>query len=84
MAQKTKDQLKQFFLTGSFPTQEQFADLIDSVQPTMSDPDGNINIETQTDGSAKVSLKYKTWIGTEEQYNGIVDKDENTIYYITD
>ena len=33
----TKSQLKQYFKTGKIPTQAQFAELIDFIQPLISD-----------------------------------------------
>lgn len=39
---RTKDQLKTFFETGDYPTQEQFADLIDSLAHVNDLPTGPV------------------------------------------
>lgn len=84
MAQKTSAVIKSYFVTGAFPTQGQFEDFIDSKQQSLKSASGNVTFAEQSDGTVDVDLKYKTWIGTEEQYNSISPKDGNTIYYITD
>lgn len=84
MAQKTSAVIKSYFVTGAFPTQSQFEDFVDSKQQTLKSTSGNITFSQQSDGTVDVNLKYKTWIGTESQYNAIGSKDANTIYYITD
>lgn len=47
----TKNQLKQYFETGKIPTQAQFGELIDFVQPLISDDSGNRPNQTLRFGS---------------------------------
>ena len=47
----TKSQLKQYFETGKIPTQAQFGELIDFVQPLISDDSGNRPNQTLRFGS---------------------------------
>lgn len=53
MSEQKRDELKKYFVTGATPTQDQFADLIDSTvnfhdDGLTIDPDGNIGIGVDT------------------------------------
>lgn len=53
----TKSQLKQYFETGKIPTQAQFSELIDFVQPLISDDSGdrpNQTLRFGSDGSQPI------------------------------
>lgn len=89
MAQQTKTTLKSYFETGDKPTQQQFADLIDSLSGTLKDTNG---IMSTIDASGLVSLFIKNartttglyfWVGTQAQYDAITSKDTQCIYFIT-
>lgn len=89
MAQQTKTTLKSYFETGDKPTEQQFADLIDSLSGTLKDTNG---IMSTTDNSGLVSIFIKNarttsglyfWAGTQAEYNNISTKDPQCIYFIT-
>ena len=89
MAQQNKTTLKSYFETGDKPTQQQFADLIDSLSGTLKDTNGIMSI---TDASGFVSIFIKNarttaglyfWSGTQAQYDAITTKDSQCIYFIT-
>lgn len=89
MAQQTKTTLKSYFETGDKPTQQQFADLIDSLSGTLKDSNG---VMSTTDASGFVSIFIKNsrttaglyfWAGTQAQYDAITTKDPQCIYFIT-
>lgn len=89
MAQQTKTTLKSYFETGDKPTQEQFADLIDSLSGTLQDTRG---IMSTTDASGFVSMFIKNarttmdlyfWAGTQAEYDNITTKDPQCVYFIT-
>lgn len=89
MAQQNKTTLKSYFETGDKPTQQQFADLIDSLSGTLKDTNG---VMSTTDGSGFVSIFIKNsrttaglyfWAGTQAQYDAITTKDSQCIYFIT-
>ena len=89
MAQQNKTTLKSYFETGDKPTQQQFADLIDSLSGTLKDTNG---VMSTTDTSGFVSIFIKNarsttglyfWAGTQVQYDAITTKDSQCIYFIT-
>ena len=89
MAQQNKTTLKSYFETGDKPTQQQFADLIDSLSGTLKDSNG---VMSATDASGFVSIFIKNsrttaglyfWAGTQAQYDAITTKDSQCIYFIT-
>lgn len=89
MAQQTKTTLKSYFETGDKPTQQQFADLIDSLSGTLKDSNG---VMSATDALGFVSIFIKNsrtaaglyfWAGTQAQYDAITTKDSQCIYFIT-
>lgn len=89
MAQQTKTTLKSYFETGDKPTQQQFADLIDSLSGTLKDSNG---VMSTTDNLGFVSIFIKNsrttaglyfWAGTQAQYDAITTKDSQCIYFIT-
>ena len=89
MAQKNKTILKSYFETGDKPTQQQFADLIDSLSGTLKDTNG---VMSTTDALGSVSIFIKNsrtttglyfWAGTQDQYDAITTKDSQCIYFIT-
>lgn len=84
MAQKNGAQIKGYFLTGAFPTQQQFEDFIDSKQQTLETNEDEIIMTPNEDGSVKMELKYKTVVLTKAEYEALEDRDDNTIYYLTD
>lgn len=90
MAQQTKTTLKSYFETGDKPTEQQFADLIDSLSGTLKDTNG---VMSTTDDSGFVSIYIRNsrsteglyfWAGTQTQYDDIEIKDPQCIYFITD
>ena len=76
MAQKTANQLKQYFLTGSFPTQQQFYDLIESL---FNNEDDTLDIE-------KVNGLYDALLGkaSVEQLSNKADLNGSVDIEITD
>lgn len=89
MAQQNKTTLKSYFETGDKPTQQQFADLIDSLSGTLKDTNG---VMSATDALGFVSIFIKNarttgglyfWAGTQAQYDAITTKDSQCIYFIT-
>ena len=53
MAQVTKTVLKTYFNTGDLPTESNFSDLIDSLQPTLV-AGNNISLTSNSNGSVKI------------------------------
>lgn len=56
MSQKKKSDLKKMFVSGAIPTESDFSDLIDSVQPTLV-AHGNIKLSNRFDGSVGISAE---------------------------
>lgn len=56
MAQKTKNKLKELFVSQAIPTESDFSDLIDSVQATLV-ANGNIKLNNRSDGSVAISAE---------------------------
>lgn len=89
MAQQNKTTLKSYFETGDKPTQQQFADLIDSLSGTLKNTNG-ILIKTDDAGlvsvfinNARTSTGLYFWAGTQDQYDAITTKDTQCVYLIT-
>ena len=55
MSQKTKEALKQYFVSKAIPTSSQFGDLIDSLQSTLI-ANGNVTLHTRSDGATEISV----------------------------
>lgn len=56
MSQKNKSDLKKMFVSQAIPTESNFSDLIDSVQPTLV-AHGNIKLSNRKDGSVGISAE---------------------------
>lgn len=91
MAFKIKDILKTYFESGDLPSQSNFEDLIDSIQLEAS-PTGNVHANgVDVDGKPVFSFfnsndnetPINLWTGTRAQYDAIVTKQVNVLYFIT-
>ena len=77
MAQRTKDILKTWFETGDKPTEQQFWDLIESLQQTIRDND-IASLEMNDDGSMyfdKLGFIINIGAGSYDPYNALSDYD---------
>ena len=55
MSQRTKEQLKALFQTGDQPTEQDFIDVFDSLQPTIVEGD-NVTLTTEADGTVRMDV----------------------------
>lgn len=55
MSQRTKEQLKALFQTGDQPTEQDFIDVFDSLQPTIVEGN-NVTLTEEADGTVKIDV----------------------------
>lgn len=67
MATKTRAQLKNYFQTGAVPSQENFADLIDSF--------------TTTDEAATATNMFKTLFGIASEIPEVINREDDILFY---